>query len=178
MTHIVAFRAGESVQHWRSDGRLHARGGRRSKLFGRALRVCSPRPRHSAPSATSWWSTSSRRRRSRRLCWSCRPFWTPCGTHRGRPPRYASLSTVMHANDCFSFILYCLAGHHKSQHTYVALHRNSQCCHRRSAHRHHTCTRGIIYVYKSIRKSKRWMLGPQYTCTFFTDDRYLLLQSI
>ena len=41
-------------------------------------------------------------------------------------------------NDCFSFILYCVAGHHKSQHTYVTHHRNSQCCHRRTAHRHHT----------------------------------------
>ena len=51
--HIVAFRVGERDQHWRSDGRLHARGGRRSKLFGRALRVCSPRPRHSAASTTS-----------------------------------------------------------------------------------------------------------------------------
>ena len=43
----------ESLQNDGSDGRFRARGGRRRKLFGRALRVCSPRLRHSAASATS-----------------------------------------------------------------------------------------------------------------------------
>ena len=51
--HIVAFRAGERVQHWRSDGRLQARGGRWRKQFGPSLCAWRPRPRCSAASTTS-----------------------------------------------------------------------------------------------------------------------------
>eukprot|EP00964_Phaeocystis_antarctica_P089484 scaffold57126_cov55-Phaeocystis_antarctica.AAC.1 len=46
------FTRGRDAQHYGSDGRLRARGGRRRKLFGRALRVCLPRLRHLAASAT------------------------------------------------------------------------------------------------------------------------------
>ena len=47
------------LQHDGSDGRFRARGGRRRKLFGRALRVCRPSLRHSAASATSRGSKST-----------------------------------------------------------------------------------------------------------------------
>ena len=60
--HIVTLLAVESLQHDGSDGRFWARGGRRRKLlllFGRALRVCRPRLRHSAASATSRGSKST-----------------------------------------------------------------------------------------------------------------------
>eukprot|EP00964_Phaeocystis_antarctica_P006873 scaffold3714_cov104-Phaeocystis_antarctica.AAC.1 len=50
------------AQHYGSDGRLRARGDRRRKLFGRALRVCWPRLRHSAASTTSRRSTSTKGR--------------------------------------------------------------------------------------------------------------------
>ena len=58
-THIVALLAAWNLQHDGSDGRFRARGGRRRKLFGRALRVCRPRLRHSAASATSRGSKST-----------------------------------------------------------------------------------------------------------------------
>ena len=57
--HIVTLLAVESLQHDGSDGRFRARGGRRRKLFGRALRVCRPRLRHSAASATRRGSKST-----------------------------------------------------------------------------------------------------------------------
>jgi len=46
------FTRGRDAQHYGSDGHLRARGGRRRKLFGRALRVCLPRLRHLTASAT------------------------------------------------------------------------------------------------------------------------------
>jgi len=57
--HIVALLAAWNLQHDGSDGRFRARGGRRRKLFGRALRVCRPRLGHSAASATSRGSKST-----------------------------------------------------------------------------------------------------------------------
>ena len=49
-------------QHCPSKWRLQARGGRRRKLYGRGLRGCRPRLRHSAASATRRRSPSTNHR--------------------------------------------------------------------------------------------------------------------
>ena len=100
--HIVTLLAVESLQHNGSDGRFRARGGRWRKLFGRALRVCRPRLRHSAASATSRGSKST----TDRLAAS--------GLRRSRghaqPADLSGITTDSTLSTFFSPFLYCFKG--------------------------------------------------------------------